>query len=130
MIQGPSEAKVGDEFEVRVQLSTQDTITRLRSQLRFDASALQLMNASTGDVVPAAAGSPTVSTRGAGAQLDVTTTADDPVQGSGSLMILRFKALAPRQSTNIAAMLNVLGGSGAAIGSSSAQPLQIVIAPP
>jgi len=130
MIQGPSEAKVGDEFEVRVQLSTQDTITRLRSQLRFDASALQLMNASTGDVVPAAAGSPTVSTRGAGAQLDVTTTADDPVQGSGSLMILRFKALAPRQSTNIAAMLNVLGGNGAAVGSSSAQPLQIVIAPP
>jgi general secretion pathway protein D len=129
MVQGPSEAKVGDEFEVRVQLSTQEAITRLRSQLRFDASALQLMNASTGDIVPAAAGSPTVSTRGAGAQLDVTTTADDPVRGSGSLMIVRFKALAPRQSTNIAAMLSVLGGNGAAVGSSSAQPLQVVIQP-
>ena len=55
------------------------------------------------------AGSPTVSTRGAGAQLDVITTPDDPVQGSGSLMVVRFKALAPRHPTNIAAMLNVIG---------------------
>jgi hypothetical protein len=44
-------------------------------------------------------------------------------------MTTRFKALAPRPSTSIAAMLNVLGGKGAAIGSSSAQPLNVAIAP-
>jgi hypothetical protein len=48
----------------------------------------------------------------------VIATPDDPVQGTGSLMILRFKALAAR-STNIAAMVNVLGGTGAAVGSSA-----------
>jgi general secretion pathway protein D len=128
-VEGPAEAKVGEEFDVRLQLSSQEPITHLRSQLRFDSSALQIVSASAGDMVPAGAGGPTVNTRGVGAQLDLTTPAEDPVQGSGTLMTVRFKALAPRPSSSIAAMLNVLGGTGAAVGSSSAQPLAIVIHP-
>jgi len=128
-LEGPAEAKVGEEFDVRVQLSSQDPITHLRSQLRFDASALQIVSASVGEVVPASAGAPTVNTRGVGAQLDVTTPAEDPVLGSGTLMTVRFKAVAPRPSSNVAAMLNVLGTTGGAVGSSAAQPLAIVIHP-
>jgi general secretion pathway protein D len=128
-VEGPAEAKVGDEFEVRVQLSTQEPITHLRSQLRYDSSALQIVSASVGDVVPAGAGGPTVNTRGVGAQLDFTTPAEDPVKGSGTLMTVRFKALAPRPSTSVAAMLNVLGSAGGAVASSSAQPLAVVIHP-
>ena len=118
---------MGDEFRVVVHLSSQQGITRLRSQLRFDASALQLISANVGDLVPAAAGGPAVDTKGGGAQLDVVASAEDPVQGSGSLMVVRFKALTARPSTNIMAMVNVLGGTGAAIGSSSAPPLKIAI---
>jgi general secretion pathway protein D len=128
-LDGPADAKVGDEFQVAVQLSAQEGITRLRSQLRFDASALQLVSATVGDAVPAGANSPSVDMKGGGAQLDVVTSPEDPVQGTGSLMILRFKALAPRAATNIAAMLNVLGGTGAAVGTSSAQPLKVAIRP-
>jgi hypothetical protein len=128
-IDGPSDARVGDEFDVRVQVSTQDPITHLRAQLRYDSSALQIVSASTGDAVPAGAGSPSVNTRGVGAQLDVTTPSEDPVLGTGTLMTVRFKALAPRKESNIAAMLNVLGGSGGAVGSASAQPLVINIRP-
>jgi general secretion pathway protein D len=124
-LDGPTEARVGDEFQVAVHLSSEEAITRLRSQLRFDATTLQLVSADTGDLVPGGAGSAPVSVRGGNAQLDLTTS-DAPVQGSGSLMVMRFKALAPR-STNIAAMLNVLGGTGAAVGSSSAPPLQVAI---
>jgi len=126
-LQGPADTRVGDEFQVVLQLSSQQGITRLRSQLRFDAAAMQLISATVGDVVPAAAGGPTVDTKGGGAQLDVVASPEDPVQGSGSLMILRFKALAARPATSIAAMVNVLGGTGAAVGSSSAQPLKIAI---
>src|SRR5437016_1166300 len=126
-LEGPSETKVGEEFQVTVRLATDQSITHLRSQLRFDASALQLVSASPGDMVPAAAGSPKVDTRGSGAQLDVTTTSDEPVQGSGSLMVLQFKALTARPATNIMAMMNVLGGAGAAVGNSSAPPLKIAI---
>jgi hypothetical protein len=42
-------------------------------------------------------------------------------------MVLQFKALAPRPAASIQAMLNVLGGSGGAIGTSSAPPLKITI---
>jgi len=126
-LEGPSEATVGEEFQVTVRLATDQSITHLRSQLRFDSSALQLVSASPGDMVPAAAGSPKVDTRGSGAQLDVTTTSDEPVQGSGSLMVLQFKALAARPATNIMAMMNVVGGTGAAVGNSSAPPLKIAI---
>jgi general secretion pathway protein D len=126
-LEGPSEAKVGEEFQVTVRLATDQSITRLRSQLRYESGALQLLSASPGDMVPAAAGSPKVDTRGSGAQLEVTTTSDEPVQGSGSLMVLQFKALAARPATNIMAMMNVLGGAGAAVGNSSAAPLKIAI---
>jgi hypothetical protein len=44
-------------------------------------------------------------------------------------MVLRFKALAARPATTIAAMVNVLGGTGAAVGSSSAPPLKVAINP-
>lgn len=111
---------------MEVQLSTDEPITHLRSQLRFDSSALKLLSASTGDAVPAAAGDPKVATVSLGAQLDVQTTSDSPVQGTGTLMTLHFKALAPR-STNIAAMVNVLGTSGGATGTASAEPLAIAI---
>ncbi len=126
-VDGPTDAKLGDEFDVQVQLSTQDPITHLRAQLRYDSSALQIVSAGVGDVVPAGAGSPTVNTKGIGAQLDLTTPPEDPVLGSGTLMTVRFKALAARPASNVAAMLNVVGGTGGAVGSTSAQPLVINI---
>jgi general secretion pathway protein D len=128
-LDGPSQAKVGEEFQVTLQLSSDQGITRLRSQLRFDSTAMQLISATVGDVIPAAAGGPVIDTKGGNAQLNVIASPEDPVQGSGSLMVLRFKALAPRPATNISAMVNVLGGTGAAIGSSSAAPLRLAIAP-
>jgi general secretion pathway protein D len=127
-LEGPNEATVGDEFQVVVRLATDESITHLRSQLRFDPAVLHLLSADTGDMVPAAAGSPKVNTRADGAQLDVKTTSDSPVQGQGSLMTVQFKAVEARPAT-IQAMLNVLGGSGAAVANSTAPPLTIAIRP-
>ena len=110
-----------------MRLSSQEAITKLRSQLRFDPTAIQLLGASTGDVVPAEAGKPEVNTRAGGAQLEVNTQSTAPVQGEGSLMVLRFKALSPRPSTSVAAMLSVIGSTGAAVGNGAATPLNISI---
>lgn len=126
-VEGPTDVKVGDEFEVSVHLATDQNITHLRSQLRYDATALELVSATPGDMVPAAAGAPKVETHAGGAQLDVTTTSDSPVQGNGTLMVLRFKALALRPATSVLAMLNVLGGVNAAVGNASSAPLKIAI---
>jgi general secretion pathway protein D len=128
-LDGPTQVKVGDEFQVTVRLSTDQSITRLKSQLRFDSTAVQLKSAATGDMVPAAANNPKIEVRGGGASLDLTTTSDSPVQGSGSVMVLQFKALAARPATQMMAMLNVLGGTGAAAASASAPPLKIAIEP-
>lgn len=128
-LDGPSEVKVGDEFHVTVRLSTDQSITHLRSQLRYDSSALQLASATTGDMVPAAAGSPKVETPAGGAQLVINTTPEEPVQGNGTLMLLTFKALTARPSTSVLANLNVLGNANAVVGNSQAPPLKIAIQP-
>jgi general secretion pathway protein D len=126
-LEGPSSARVGDEFQVVLRLSAGDSITRLRSQVRFDGTALQLISATNGDVVPSTAASPTVDSRGGKALLEVVTTPDQPVQGNGGLMVLRFKALQPRASTSVAAQVSVLGSAGAAVGNSAAAPLNLAI---
>lgn len=126
-IDGPNEVRVGDEFQVSVHLASAQPLTRLRSQLRFDSTALELVSASAGGVVPAAAGNPNVDARSGGAQLDVVATPDDPVHGEGDLMVLRFKALRARPAVNVAAMLSVIGSSGGATGNSAATPLSIAI---
>jgi hypothetical protein len=110
-------------------LSAAGAVTRLRSQVRFDTAALQLISATTGEIVPAAAGSPSVDARGGRAQLEVVTTPDEPVHGQGGLMVLRFKTIAARPSTSIAAQLSVLGSTGAALSNSAAPPLNLAIQP-
>ena len=126
-IDGPAAVRVGEEFPVTVHFASELPATRLRVQLRFDSSAMQMIGATSGDVVPAAAGSPNIEARTGGAQMEIVATADDPVRGSGDLMTLRFKALKARPQVSVAAMLSMVGTSGAATGTSSATPVNIAI---
>jgi hypothetical protein len=125
-VDGPAEAAVGQEFDVTVRMATDIGISRLRGQVRFDAAALQLVSASAGDLVPASAGSPSVDAKNGGAQLDVVSS-DEPVQGEGSLMLLRFKALTPRAASAITAQVSAVGPSGASMANSSSPPLNVAI---
>jgi len=125
-VDGPAEIAVGQEFDVTVRLASDIGISRLRGQVRFDSSALQLMSATAGDLVPASAGSPNVDAKSGGAQLDVVAT-DEPVQGEGSLMLLRFKALTARAASPISAQVSAVGPSGAAMANAASQPLSIAI---
>ncbi len=127
-VDGPGEIAIGQEFDVTVRMATDIGITRLRGQVRFDASALQLLSATTGDMVPASAGSPTVDAKSGGAQLDVVAP-EDPVQGEGSLMLLRFKAMAARSASSVAAQVSAMGPSGGAMANAASQPLSIAIKP-
>lgn len=125
-VDGPGEIAVGQEFDVTVRLASDIGISRLRGQVRFDSSALQLMSATAGDLVPASAGSPNVDAKNGGAQLDVVAT-DEPVQGEGSLMLLRFKALTARAASPISAQVSAVGPSGTAMANAASQPLSIAI---
>jgi general secretion pathway protein D len=127
-VEGPGETAVGQEFEVTVRMATDIAISRLRAQLRFDSSALQLISATAGDVVPSTAGSPTVDAKSGGAQMDIVAS-DDPVQGEGSLMLLRFKALAARPASAISAQVSAMAPSGTAMANATSQPLSLAIKP-
>src|ERR1700722_4775158 len=127
-VDGPGEIAVGQEFDVTVRVATDIGISRLRGQVRFDSSALQLMSATAGDLVPASAGSPNVDAKSGGAQLDVVAT-DDPVQGEGSLMLLRFRALTARPASSIVAQVSAMGTSGNAMANAASQPLSLAIKP-
>jgi general secretion pathway protein D len=127
-VDGPGEIAVGQEFDVTVRMATDIGISRLRGQVRFDTSALQLISATAGEVVPSSAGSPTVDAKNGGAQMDVVAS-DDPIQGEGSLMLLRFKALAARPASAIAAQISAMAPSGAAMANAASQPLSVAIKP-
>jgi general secretion pathway protein D len=127
-VDGPGEIAVGQEFDVTVRVATDIGISRLRGQVRFDSSALQLVSATAGDVVPASAGSPTVDAKSGGAQMDVVASGD-PIMGEGSLMVLRFKALAARPASSIAAQVSAMAPSGAAMANAASQPLSVAIKP-
>ena len=125
-IDGPTEVAAGQEFDVIVRVASDNGISRMRGQVRFDSTALQLMSAAAGDLVPASAGSPTVDAKNGGAQLDIVTT-DDPIQGEGSLMLLRFKALKAHPAVAIAAQVSAMGPGGGPMGNAVAPPLSMVI---
>jgi general secretion pathway protein D len=125
-LSGPAEVKVGDEFTVSFQMQTDQPVTHARAQVRFDGATFQLLGGDPGGAVPAASGANVIG-RSGGAQLDVTTTADDAISGSGDLMVLKFKALRARPQTAIAAQLSVMGGSGTIVASSTPTPLTISV---
>jgi general secretion pathway protein D len=125
-VDGPTEIAVGQEFDVTVRMSSDIGIARLRGQLRFDSSALQLMSATAGELVPASAGSPTVDAKTGGAQMDVNAP-EDLIQGEGSLMLLRFKALSPRPASALTAQVSAMAPSGSAMANAVSQPLSVVI---
>ena len=123
---GPAEIKVGDEFTVTLQLQTDQNIAKLRSQVRFDSAAFQLLSGDAGGLVPGSIGAK-VSGRSGGAQLDLTAPSDAPISGSGELMVLKFKALQARPKTAFAAQVSVLGASGAIMASSTPTPLTVSV---
>jgi general secretion pathway protein D len=122
---GPSELKVGDEFTVTLQLETDQPLKRARTQLRWDASAFQLLGGDPGSAVPAESGTKVIGRPG-GAQMDFNST-DYPVAAGGELVVLKFKALQARPSTAFAAQLSVMGNSGTIVGSSTPSPLSVKV---
>ena len=125
-VAGPSEVKVGDEFTVTLQLQSDQNIARVRSQLRFDGAAFQLLSGDPGGMVPGSAGAKVVG-RSGGAQLEATAPSGEAMSGSGDLMVLKFKALRARPQTAFAAQITVMGGSGAIMASSTPTPLTLAV---
>jgi general secretion pathway protein D len=127
-IEGPETVKVGDEIGVAVKLASTTALGRIRTQVGFDAAALQLVSAEPGDLAPSGE-APKVEVRPGGVQLELGGGEGAPVSGSGSLVNLRFRVVAARPSISVATQVVLLGPDGVAVGATQATPLRIAAAP-
>jgi general secretion pathway protein D len=124
-LEGPDTAKVGDEISVAVKLSSgEQPLGRVRAQVRFDATALQLVSAEPGDLAPAG-DAPKVELRPGGVQLELG--GGTPVSGSGSVVDMRFRVVAPKPSVSIDTQLVLVGEDGVAVAATAATPLKIAV---
>jgi general secretion pathway protein D len=123
-LEGPDTAKVGDEINVSVKLASGQNLGRVRAQVRFDASALQLVSAEPGSLAPSG-NTPKVDLRPGGVQLELAGSADAPVSGTGSVIDMRFKVVAPRPAASMDTQVVLLGADGVAVAATAATPLKM-----
>jgi len=126
-IEGPDTAKVGDEINVAVRITSGAAPGKLRTQVRFDATALQLLSAEPGDL--AGSSEPKVDVRPGGVQLELSGGADAPLGGTGSIVNLRFRAVMPRPDILVSTQVVMVGEDGAAMAATPATPLKIAVNP-
>jgi len=112
---------------VSVKLSSTAPLGRIRTQVAFDATALQLVSAEPGDLAPSGE-TPRVETRAGGVQLELASSEGAPVSGGGSLINLRFRVVAPRPTSQIATQVVLVGEDGVAVAATQATPLRIAAA--
>ena len=103
-----------------------ETFLNERTQVRFDATALQLESAEPGDVA-ASGDSPKVDVRPGGVQLELAGTSDAPLGTTGSIVNLKFRAVAPRPAVLVSTQVIVLGEDGMAMAATPGTPLKIVV---
>jgi len=125
-IEGPETAKVGDEVSVSVKLASTSPLGRIRTQVGFDASALQLVSAEPGDLAPSGE-TPKVETKPGGVQLELAGSEGAPVSGGGALINLRFRVVAARPAIAIATQVVLVGEDGVAVAATQATPLKIAV---
>jgi len=130
---GPGQVTVGQNFDVTLTLDSATDLASLRTQLRYDQAALELSGVDVGDFLPAdvrAATEPEVRGKAGRVQLDVASTGNSPVSGTGSIVVLHFKALTPRPGTMIAVQqFSAKGVDSLAVPAIAPRPLVIVVSP-
>jgi len=126
-IEGPDAAKVGEEVNVSVKLTSSAAFGRVRTQVAFDAGALQLVSAEPGDLA-ASGEAPKVETRSGGVHLEFVGSEGAPVSGGGTLINLRFRVVATRPVISIATQVVLVGEDGVAVAATQATPLKIAVA--
>jgi len=125
-IEGPETAKVGDEVSVSVKLASTSALGRIRTQVGFDAAALQLVSAEPGDLAPSGE-TPKVDMKPGGVQLELAGSEGAPVSGGGILINLRFRVVAARPAIAIATQVVLVGEDGVAVAATQATPLKIAV---
>jgi hypothetical protein len=129
-LDGPGQVKVGQEFEVTLNLDNAQAVSGIKSMLRFDPVVLEFVGGSAGALVPPEqqdAGTPRADVGGGRTRFEVAGTS---INGNGALFAARFKALQPRPQTAIALQqFAATAQDGELLSVMAARPLVIVVTP-
>ena len=128
-LEGPAQAAVGEEFEVALSMSSEPEISAIRSVVRFDPSALQVVGADFGGLIPddARGSGPQVGERDGRIRLELPALA---VSGEGQVLTIRFKAVSPRPGTMVAVQqFGATGTDGAVVPVMAPKPLVVAVTP-
>jgi len=129
-LDGPGQVKVGQEFEVALNLDDAQAIGGIKAMLRFDPVVVEFVGGSAGPLVPPDqqdAGVPRADVGGGRARFEVVGTS---ISGSGVLFTARFKALQPRPQTAIALQqFAATAPDGELLGVMASRPLVMVVTP-
>ena len=124
----PGQVSVGQDFDVTVRLAGESDLKTVRSQVHYDTSVLQLVSATAGEIATSDS-TPRLNQIAGVVQYVVNANAENPARGTGSLMVLHFKATAPHTGTRLSIQLAAAPVGGASLPPTNQQPLTLVISP-
>ena len=129
-LDGPGQVRVGQEFDVTLNVDNARSMAGINAMLRFDPVVMEFVGGSAGPLVPPEqqdAGMPRADVGGGRARFELVGTS---VSGDGALFSARFKALQPRPQTAIALQqFAATGQDGELLGVMASRPLVIVVTP-
>lgn len=130
--QGPVDIRVGEEFNLQLQLSTNTPVLSVPATIGFDARALAVLSVTEGELLKSGAASTTFTSRvDPAGQIVMTATrsADAGATGAGTLATIRFRTTSAAQRDTAVVLLNAApsnqGGSPVAISLSAPHALRV-----
>ena len=127
---GPGQVKVGQEFDVILNISSEAELTNIRSAVRFDPAVFEVTGADAGEIIPAEAheaATPVVDQRNGRAQMEIKVGS---VRGEGTFLILHVRALTPRPTSMFALQqFAAFYADGRPVPAMAPRPLVVVVTP-
>ncbi len=129
---GPGEVKVGQDFDLTLKFDGGGEMKGVRTQIRYEPGTVQLVSAEAGDVVPdeaRASAVPRINQIAGVVQLVANASGDATIHGTGSLLVLHFKALAPSAASKITMQVAAIAASGVNVPPAAQAPFVVVVTP-
>lgn len=127
---GPGQVRVGQDFDVTLNVASEAELTSIRSAVRFDSAVFEITGADAGGIVPAEAreaAKPVVDQRNGRTQLEIK---DGSVSGAGVLLVLHVRALSPRPASMFAVQqFAAVYADGRPVPAMAPRPLVVVVTP-
>lgn len=132
-LQGPSQANAGGTFNVQLNIQPGQPVTSIPLALSFDPKALEVVSVTEGDFLKQGGGTTNFTNRvdkGSGQIFaTITRTGKDGASNSGSIIDIKFRALAPAPAARLAVTaIAPIGLEGRAVSATPPSPLVMAIA--